>query len=147
MNRKAAVAVSATVVLLAGLTTWGLLDRSSSSSEPDGPRAFVPGATPAQHAKAACDDIHVVQQLVRDNGSKDLTFTYLAAAREEMNAASSADPVWISLQSGVESIYRGLSKNEAAASELGIAIARDQCRRTGVFLDGSVGSPTASPSP
>ena len=125
------------VLLVAGVIgAFVFLSDDSPPKRP--PRGFAAGASPTQHAQQGCQEISEVQAEVKANGDKDRVFAFLDAARKELAAAASGDPVWLSLQSGVESLSRGLRKDDADASTLGIAIARDQCRRAGVFLPGSV---------
>jgi hypothetical protein len=96
-------------------------------------------------AAAACHDLESVMSQVQHNASKDRVFAFLDAARREIALAAESEPIWLSLQSGLDSIKRGFERNDEASSELGIAIARDQCRRANVYLPGSV-SPQPEPS-
>lgn len=125
-------------LLVVAAVVAGVLVFSDDSSPKRPPRPFQIGATAVQHARQGCQEVAEVQAEVKADGDKDRVFAYLDAARQELAAAASAEPIWLSLQSGVESINRGLRRDDADASALGIAIARDQCRRAGVFLPGAV---------
>ena len=79
-----------------------------------------------------------MQEFVKDNEDRDTVFGYLDVAKREIAVAAQQESIYLSLQSGIESIDRGLRTNDGPSSELGIAIARDQCRRANVYLPGSV---------
>lgn len=120
-----------------GLATWALVVGFRPSA-PTPPPLRPAGTAPRLRAAAACHDLAAVQHLVATDADRDSVLAYLAAAHQELAIAAAAEPLWLSLQSGVASLDRGLRHDDAAASELGIAIARDQCRRAGVYLAGSV---------
>lgn len=152
MNRRALLIAAAIVVPILGLMTWALVAADTSSpGEP--PTVLGVGARPVDRAAAACRVVAQVQEFVVDDEDSDTVFAYLEVAKREIGTAAQQEPIYISLQSGIESIDQGLRKNDAASSELGIAIARDQCRRANVYLPGSVrpeapsSSPSASVSP
>jgi hypothetical protein len=143
-----AVAIAAVVVVpVLGLMTWALL--AADHRSPDRPPAVLgAGARPVDRAAAACRVVEDVQGFVKDDEDSDTVFAYLTVASQELALAAQGDPSWLSLQSGVTSIQKGLREDDAGASELGIAIARDQCRRAKVYLPGSVRpqpAPTRSP--
>jgi hypothetical protein len=110
------------------------------------PSPLSVGTAPMQRARIACGHVKSVQAMVKADSSGQLVFAYLDAAVAEISVAAQTEPIWISLQSGIESIRRGLREDKQADSELGIAIARDQCRRAGVFLLGAV-RPEPPPAP
>lgn len=125
----AAVAVAAGVI--AGVTVWGALDGGAAMPS----RAPEPtSATSAHDAHAACLDMKAFQQLVQQNGSATDVQAYLRTAVANITMAADRDQRWLSLQSGIASVQRGVSTDDADASQLGIAIVRDQCRQAGVSL-------------
>lgn len=127
-----------------GVATWAIA--SSYRTTPQHAPGLLPaGSQPVQRAAAACHDVAKVQGFVASNADRDTVFDYLKVAEAELAIAAQAEPIWISLQSGVMSIDRGLRHDDAGASELGIAIARDQCRRAGIYLEGAV-RPEVSPT-
>lgn len=146
MNRRALLIAAVIVVPIVGLMTWALIAADTSSpGEP--PTVLGAGARPVDRAAAACRVLAQVQGFVADNEDRDTVFAYLEVAKREIATAARQDPIYISLQSGIVSIDRGLREDDAGAAELGVAIARDQCRRADVYLPGSVRPATPSPSP
>lgn len=146
MNRRALLVTAAIVVPVAGLVTWALV--AADTSTPAAPRPMLgPSARPVERAAAACRDVERVQSFVADNESRDTVFAYLQVAQQELAVAAQQEPIWISLQSGVMSLDKGLREDDSSASELGIAIARDQCRRANVYLPGSVRPEQPSEAP
>jgi hypothetical protein len=145
MNKRAVALFAVIAVPVVALMVWALA--SADTSKPGQPPALLPsGARPVDRAASACRVIEDVQGFVKDNEDRDVVFDYLAVANREMALAAQSEPIWISLQSGMTSIEKGLREDDAGATELGIAIARDQCRRAGIYLPGSV-RPEASPTP
>lgn len=137
-----AVLAAAIAVPVVGMAAWAI--GSSYRGTPERPPALLPtGATPVQRAAAACHDVERVQAFVAENADSATVFAYLDAATREIALAAEQQPMWLSLQSGIASLDRGLRRNDAGSSELGIAIARDECRNANVYLPGSVrpGSP------
>src|SRR3954469_3606831 len=131
MLRRRSLAAALVVMGLA-LSATGC-DSDKDSDVPTAlPSPLSVGTAPTQRARIACGHVEAVQARVKANSSQRLVFAYLDAAVAEISVAAQTEPIWISLQSGIESIRRGLQKDDQAASELGIAIARDQCRRAGV---------------
>ena len=144
MSRRRNALIGLAVVLPAvSLLTWALA--ASDTSTPGAPPAVLVSGASGTRAAAACRVVAQVQDFVKDDVSSGTVFEYLRVATAELDLAAQQDPKWISLQSGVLSIERGLRNNDASATELGIAIARDQCRRAGVYLPGAV-KPQATPS-
>ena len=147
MSRRRAALVALAVGLPAvGLLTWALVAKGTSTPGPP-PKVLGPVATPRVRAVAACRVVAQVQGFVAKNVASDTVFSYLDVAKRELELAAAQEPIWISLQSGVVSIDRGLREDDPGASELGIAIARDQCRSAGVRLPGSVAPEPAAPGP
>lgn len=135
--------------LVVAMVATGLAGCERDSRDDDAPTTrpspLSVGTSPQERARIACLDIEAVQAQVTANTERDLVFAYLDASVREISLAARNDPIWISLQSGIESVRRGLQTDDEAASELGIAIARDQCRRAGVYLPGAV-SPEPEPT-
>lgn len=135
-------------VLVAALAATGVTgcggDQGDQTAPTRRPSPLSVGTSPQERARIACREIEAVQAQVKANAERELVFGYMDAAVGEVSVAARTDPVWISLQSGIESLRRGLRTDDEAASELGIAIARDQCRRAGVYLPGAV-SPEPEP--
>jgi hypothetical protein len=146
MNRRALVVTAAIVVPVVGLMTWALV--AADTSSPGKPPALLgPGARPIDRAGAACRVVEKVMGFVEDNEDRDTVFAFLEVAKREIGLAAEGEPIYISLQSGIVSVDKGLREDDAGATELGIAIARDQCRRANVFLPGSVRPEQPSPEP
>ncbi len=131
------IIAAAIAVPVVGVGSWTVM--TSYRQAPEKPPPLL-GATarPVERAAVACKDIAEVQRLVGRNADRDSVLAYLSVAQQEIALAAQGDPLWLSLQSGIESINKGLRQDEEPASELGIAIARDQCRRAGIYLEGSV---------
>jgi uncharacterized protein YbjT (DUF2867 family) len=144
MSRRRLIVIAvAALSLVGGLAAWGAL--APGHGRPKPPPALLPvGTAPVARAAAACHDLESVMAQVTHNASKDRVFSFLDAGRLEIALAAESEPIWLSLQSGLDSIKRGFERNDEASSELGIAIARDQCRRASVYLPGSV---TPEPMP
>jgi hypothetical protein len=75
-----------------------------------------------------------LQQLVRANAGTATVQRYLTAARTEIRAAATTDAGWLPLESGIVSVDTGMHRSNLGQTALGVAIVRDQCRRTGVSL-------------
>lgn len=130
------------LLTLVVLATTGLAACASQVEEDHYPTArpvaLPKAAAPTARAQLACQYVAAVQKQAKGNADRELVFSYLDAAVREISLAARTEPIWISLQSGIESIQHGLQRDDEAASELGIAIARDQCRRAEVYLPGAV---------
>jgi hypothetical protein len=132
LSRRAKWIAGGVCVLLAGGIT--ALATLSTTKPGPAPSVTTAGASPNAQARAACLNMAGVQQLVRANANEVQVFDYLDPAETEIAAAAQADSVWLSLQSGIDSLAQGLRNDQAGPAQLGIAIVRDQCRRTGVQL-------------
>ena len=118
------------LIVIAGLVA--LFTIPGRGSAIPGVVAVSGNASSVQLAHAACENMDSVQKLVKGDASANEVFSYLNTAANQIASAANSDPVWISLQSGIDSVQTGLQKNDANSSSLGIAIVRDQCRRAGV---------------
>ncbi len=85
-------------------------------------------------AHGACADVADVQRMVRQDAAAHTVLRYVRVAVTDSSDAAAADPTWRSLQSGITAIQQGFDTDNGAMTTLGIAIVRDQCRRTGLEL-------------
>jgi hypothetical protein len=72
--------------------------------------------------------------MVRQDAAAHTVLRYVRVAVTDSSDAAAADPTWRSLQSGITAIQQGFDTDNGAMTTLGIAIVRDQCRRTGLEL-------------
>ena len=134
IRRRARLAWIVGTLIVAGVVVIAIVFGRSGPQSPGSPQLTVPGAPPGLQAQTACANLREVQQLIRTNGAASRVLAFLDAAQTQINAAVAGDPSWLSLQSGIASLERGLRRDDTSATEVGIAIVRDQCRRAGVDL-------------
>jgi hypothetical protein len=133
-RRARIIWLGALVVLAGGIAALATLSSAGPSHSSDAVVLTSPAAPPGVQAQAACKNMDSVQRLIRADAPASQVFSYLSTATTQVGAAATGDPVWLSLQSGIQSIGTGLRSDDSRASTLGIAIVRDQCRRAGVTL-------------
>ncbi len=132
-GRRAAVAAA---ILVAGVVLVLVVISSASMSPPPTPPPVRAGGgeDAARMARGACMDMRDVEALVGQDAPAPRVLRYVRAAVSDISGATATDPTWRSLQSGITAIQQGFHTDNGAMTTLGIAIVRDQCRRTGLQL-------------
>jgi len=123
----AALVTAAVIILVVALLTHG------AARTPPPVRAQA-GQSARQSARDACRDMADVQQLTRQNAAATRVLRYLRIAAADSGAAVARDSTWRSLESGIVALQQSITTNNGALAGTGIAIVRDQCRRTGLDL-------------
>ena len=110
------------VVVAAAISGAVILSISSSPSSL--PRV---SATPA----SVCREMDVVQRSVVADRSASLVLRQLAEVRSAAARLSKKDSAWYSLRSGIDLVDSGVRSDNFRQTQLGISIARSDCRRLG----------------
>ncbi len=117
-----AVAIGAVVAGAAGV----VLLRPSS-----GP---LPQPSPGRTAAEACRDVQRFFDVVAANGAAAQALQALDRAVVAARQAAAADPTWIALSGGAESLRVAVRADDRQAASVGTAVVRDQCQQAGAPL-------------
>lgn len=85
-------------------------------------------------ATQACREVVGFLDAVQRNGPADAALDRLDRAVVRGRAASSTDPAWVSLASGIESVRLAVRQDDRGAARVGVAVVRAECARLGLDL-------------
>jgi hypothetical protein len=123
VNRRIVFAALALAAL--GALTAALLLRSPAPG-PHGPAA--------DRARAACASADRFIALVDRNASIADAKTELARATRDATRATTLDPMWAPLQSGLETFTVALDNDDAGSANMAVRVVRGRCA---IFRSGS----------
>jgi hypothetical protein len=126
---SALVALAVAVGVAGGLVWWTGRD----ATEPGPPRS-EPSLAPAAalaNAASACVALAEFENLLDANAPAKRAREVLARAVRDAKAAAEADPRWVVLASGAQTLDLAIRTDDANAADVGITVVRQECERTG----------------
>jgi hypothetical protein len=85
--------------------------------------------SPAESATAACTRLRLVEQGIRANSATATVRANLAEARDLATRAARQDARWVALSGGIAALDEALRRDDPAAAEIGLRVAREACGR------------------
>jgi hypothetical protein len=125
MSRRAAVVLAVALIAVVGSVLAVVLLRSEPA--PGLPKLQADPAKGLVAARAACERMATLEELVASNSAVKPVFAAADAASASGKTAAARDVRWVPLSSGIEAVRIGLKKNDAAAASVGIRSTRSQC--------------------
>ena len=122
-NNVVTMRVAVAVVLLAGVTLVAYL----LLREPARPAALTADQA-REAAESSCRDLARFEALVKANASVERTLAALDEAVRKSQSAATADPLWLPLAGGAQSLQLALTSNDARAARVGADVVRSACR-------------------
>lgn len=90
----------------------------------------VPAARPDEarrEAAGGCAALAEFARLVRRNAPADRVRRVLAEAVRRAEAAADADPRWVALSGGAQSLQLAVARDDAQAARVGVGVVRAEC--------------------
>ncbi len=125
MQRRLLLVLAAVVV--AGLAAATYLLAREPAGQPS-----VPTEQAQARAVGSCRELAHFDELIRSNASSTEVRAVLDRAVRQARVAAAADPIWLSLAGGAQSLQLALDADDARAARVGIDVVRSACRPTGV---------------
>ena len=89
---------------------------------------------PGRSAGDACREVQRFLDVVAANGAATQAVQALDRAVAAARQAADADPTWIALSGGAESLRVAVRADDRQAASVGTSVVREQCRQAGAPL-------------